>query len=61
MMKLMKLNFDKIKNMELEKNNDYKLKYKNKISELEETFLKLNKLMKDKRIIEKEKMIIFKI
>ena len=59
-MKLMKLNFDKIKNMEFEKNSDYKLKYKNKINELNETFSKLNKLMNKKRTIEKEIMIIFK-
>ena len=59
-MKLIKLNFEKIKNMEFEKNSDYKLKYKNKINELNETFSKLNKLMNEKRTIEKEKMIIFK-
>ena len=55
---------DKVKKEKLEinkeKNNDYKLKYQNKIKELNINFEKLNILMNEKRKIEKEKMIIFK-
>ena len=58
--KLMNLNFNKIKNIKFENNDDYKKKYKKKIKDLDDNFEKLNILMNEKRKIEKEKMIIFK-